>query len=180
MQTILFHGSGLSLAVKKHPVLVFILLFTVQMIIFYLAYMDPRVQNGLLLPWMNHYAEISGKLLNILNQDVDIFSTAITSNRFAVDIKRGCDAVEAMAILAAGIIAFPARARYKLTGMAAGLFLIWVLNILRIAGLFLTGVYMQSLFDIMHLEISQMIFILIAIGMWFSWLQWINVKSRDK
>ncbi len=86
--------------------------------------------------------------------------------------------MEPMALYIAGIVAFPALLKKKFTGLIVGLLVIFFLNIVRIVALFLTGIYMPSLFEAMHVEVWQVIFILVAIALWFIWLRWAVSKHR--
>jgi exosortase/archaeosortase family protein len=125
------------------------------------------------------YAKLSSRLLNLMGQQATVFGDTISSSQFSIGIKMGCDAVEPMALFAAGILAFPALFRKKLVGLLAGLFVIFVLNIVRIATLFLVGIKYPDLFEVMHFEVWQAIFIVVAIGLWFIWLSW-AVRKPNK
>ncbi len=163
---------------NNHPVIVFLGLFALQIIIFYIIYFNPWVQHKLFIPYINLNAELSGKLLNLLGQHTTVFEDTISSAQFSMGVKKGCDAIEPMALYVAGIVAFPALLKKKITGLVVGLLMIFFLNILRIVALFLTGIYRPSLFDVMHVEVWQMIFILVAIAIWFLWLRWsVNKKT---
>jgi exosortase H (IPTLxxWG-CTERM-specific) len=169
-------NSGLGKWYNKYPVVVFIGLFAFQIILFYLFYFNPRVQVNILTPLINLYADISSHILNLAGQKTSVSGDLIYSTRFSVAIKNGCDAVEPMALFVAGIIAYPSSIRKKLVGIFPGIITIFILNIIRVVALFLTGVYKQSLFELMHVEIWQMIFIMIAVGMWLLWLRQTSSK----
>ena len=163
----------------NHPVIVFLGLFALQIIIFYIIYFNPWVREILFIPYINLNAELSSILLNLFGQHTTVFEDTISSGQFSIGVKKGCDAIEPMALYVAGIVAFPALLKKKVTGLVVGLLIIFFLNILRIVALFLTGIYMPSLFDVMHVEVWQMIFILVAIAIWFLWLRW-SVKKTVK
>ena len=162
---------------KSHPVFVFLFLFSLVIIVFYFFYMNSWVQAKLFMPWINLNADISGRLLNLLGQQTTVYQDTISSVHLSISVKKGCDAVEPMALFVAGIISFPALWKKKLIGLAIGLPLIFFLNIVRIVALFLTGVFFPSLFELMHVEVWQVIFILVAIAIWFLWLRW-SVKKK--
>ena len=162
----------------NYPVFIFVGLFALQIILFYIIYLNPWMQDKVFTHLVNLYAELSAKLLHLIGQQTSISGDIIFSNQFSVEIKKGCDAIEPMALFIAGINAFPASVRKKLTGLLFGLVILFLLNIMRIVMLFLTGIYNRSLFEAMHVEIWQMIFILVAIAIWFLWLRWTMHKSR--
>jgi exosortase H (IPTLxxWG-CTERM-specific) len=170
--------SSINRLRNKHPVLVVIGLFALLMLIFYCIYMPPFFQDKLITPIASFYATLSGKVLNLFGYGTTVFGDMISSARFSLSIKKGCDALEPMGLFVAGLFAFPASFRKKLVGMGIGLSVIFLLNILRIVTLFLTGVYKPSLFEAMHMEIWQIVFILVAIGLLFLWLRWAVKKVR--
>jgi exosortase H (IPTLxxWG-CTERM-specific) len=163
---------------KKNPVLVFIGLFALLMVVFYCIYLPPFSQDRIITPIATFYAIISGKVLNLFGFGTLVFGDTITSAQFTIAIKKGCDALEPMGLFVAGILAFPASYRKKLFGLLIGLSAIFLLNIVRIVTLYLTGIYKRDMFEAMHIEIWQVIFILVAIGLWFIWLQWAVKKDR--
>jgi hypothetical protein len=58
---------------------------------------------------------------------------------FAVSIEAGCNGVEALLVLAAAMLAFPAPWRMKLIGLAIGAVAIQALNIVRVISLYYLG-----------------------------------------
>lgn len=140
------------------------------MILFYFVYLSPSTQK-LFIPLVNFYAKISSAILNISGFGTVVSGDIISSSGFAIGVKKGCDALEPMALLLSGIVAFPSSWRKKMYGLAAGLFVLFVFNIIRIASLFVVGIKNPSLFEAMHLEVWQMVFILISIVIWIIWVR---------
>lgn len=161
---------------RKYPVVFFLLTFSLLIIIFYIIYLNPWVQDKIFNPWVNFNAYLSGKVLNLLGQRTTTYLDTISSVRASVSVKKGCDAMEPIALFVAGILAFPAHWKKKAIGLAVGLLVIFVLNIIRIVALFLTSIYHPDLFGVMHIEVWQVIFILVAIATWFLWLRWAVIK----
>ena len=110
--------------------------------------------------------------LNLFGMGTTASGGMISSPRFSVNIARGCDAIEAMALFAIALLTFPARWIYKLTGLLTGIALLFSLNILRIVSLFLTGIWFPSAFEMMHVEVWQVVFIVFAIALWIFWIRW--------
>lgn len=157
---------------NNYPFLVIVALIAIQIIGFYIIYWMPYMENNVFGPLVHFYAVVSSKILNLFGYQTSVSGDIIFSMWFTVGIKKGCDALEPMALLVAGIIAFPATLRQKLLGLFSGLAFLFVLNIVRIGSLFITGVYRPDLFEAMHIEIWQIIFILFGIGFWFLWIRW--------
>jgi exosortase H (IPTLxxWG-CTERM-specific) len=114
-------------------------------------------------------ARVSGATLNLIGQGVRMDGTVIRSSRFAVNIRNGCNGVEAMLIFLAAVLAFPAPWRSRLAGLALGILAIQIVNLIRVVALFLTGVYFPKLFDTSHTVIWQTIVILSGVLLWIYW-----------
>jgi exosortase H (IPTLxxWG-CTERM-specific) len=95
--------------------------------------------------------------------------TIISNSRFAVNIRNGCNGIEAMLIFLAAVLAFPAPWRSRLTGLALGILAIQLVNLVRVVALFLTGVYFPKLFDTSHTVIWQTVVILSGVLLWIYW-----------
>jgi len=120
-------------------------------------------------PFTAGVARASGALLRLLGQEVTMQGTVIRSPRFAVNIRNGCNGIEAMLIFLAAVLAFPASWKSRLAGLALGIVAIQIVNLIRVAALFLTGVYFPKIFDASHTVIWQTIVILFGVLLWVFW-----------
>ncbi len=136
------------------------------------------MEKNVFEPIINVYAYLSSGVLNLFGYNTTVLYDTIRSSQFSVGIRKGCDALEPMALLVAGIIAFPSSIKQKSTGLVIGLLFIFLLNIVRIVTLFLTGVYRPQFFEVMHIEVWQVIFIVAGIGFWFIWVRWVVNKPK--
>jgi exosortase H (IPTLxxWG-CTERM-specific) len=127
------------------------------------------VNDHVVEPFTAGIARASGAALGLLGQDVTMEGTVIRSPRFAVNIRNGCNGVEAMLIFLAAVLAFPASWRSRLAGLALGILAIQVVNLVRVVALFLTGVYFPRIFDSSHTVIWQTIVILFGVLLWIFW-----------
>ncbi|MFY9820136.1 MAG: exosortase H [Thermoanaerobaculia bacterium] len=120
-------------------------------------------------PFTSGIANLSGGVLRLLGQNVTMAGTIIRSPRFAVNIRNGCNGVEAMLIFIAAVLAFPASWASRLAGLALGMLAIQVINLVRVVALFLTGTYFPKIFDTSHTVIWQTIVILCGVLLWIFW-----------
>lgn len=157
---------------QKWPVILFVTGFAVLMILFYLFWLSGFSQEKVQPVIVAVNSHVSGFILNLFGMGTTASGSMISSPRFSVSISRGCDAIEAMALFATALITFPARWKYKLAGLLTGLALLFSLNILRIISLFLTGIWFPSAFEMMHVEVWQVVFIVFAIALWIFWIRW--------
>ena len=124
----------------------------------------------------------SNLILSGLQQHTTLAGNTINSDKLTFLVKRGCDATEPVWMLAAGVIAFPAPIRRKLVGILAGTVLLLGINLLRVVGLFFVSRYHPSLYDTLHLTIFPAVFIMLAMLIWYGWVEWTvgRVKSDAK
>ena len=127
------------------------------------------VNDHVIEPFTGGIARVSGATLDLLGQDVRMQGTIIRGRRFAVNIRNGCNGVEAMLIFLAAVLAFPAPWRARLLGLAIGVVAIQAVNLVRVVALYLTGVYFPSWFDASHTVIWQTVVILFSVLLWILW-----------
>ncbi|HSS47564.1 MAG TPA: exosortase H [Thermoanaerobaculia bacterium] len=120
-------------------------------------------------PFTAGIASLSGGVLRLLGQNVAMTGTIIRNPHFAVNIRNGCNGVEAMLIFIAAVLAFPASWKSRLAGLGLGILAIQVVNLVRVVALFLTGVYFPKIFDTSHTVIWQTIVILCGVLLWIFW-----------
>ncbi len=163
---------------EKSPVLKFAVGFGLVMLIFYLFYFSSFYENILLPATINFQAQIANGILNLFGYDTTVNGYNISSEEFAVSVKRGCDGIETAALLITGILIFPLPFRLKIPGFIAGLLVIFGLNLIRIVGLYLSGLYIPSFFDFLHLHGGFVIFTIASILVYIIWVQWAFKKQK--
>lgn len=127
------------------------------------------VNDNVIEPFTGGIARVSGATLDLLGQDVRMQGTIIRGRRFAVNIRNGCNGVEAMLIFLAAVLAFPAPWKSRLLGLAVGIIAIQAVNLVRVVALYLTGAYFPSWFDASHTVVWQTIVILFSVLLWILW-----------
>ena len=127
------------------------------------------VNDGLVEPFTAGVARASGVALRLVGEDIVRTGTVLRSPSFAVNIRNGCNGVEAMVILLAAIVAYPAPWRARAIGLALGIVVIQLVNLVRVVALFLTGAYMPRFFDSSHTVVWQTLVILAAVLIWILW-----------
>lgn len=129
------------------------------------------VNDHVVEPFTAGVAQASGVALNLLGQRIEREGTVLRNERFAVNIRNGCNGVETMLIFLAAVLAFPAPWGARLVGLALGIVAIQVVNLVRVVALFLTGAYLPSMFDSSHTVIWQTVVILSGVLLWIFWAQ---------
>lgn len=153
----------------RRPQVLFLVRFFGVLVAAYLVIAWNPVNDRVIVPFTAAIATGSGMLLNGIGEEVTVRGTAITSPRFAVNINNGCNGVEAMLILLASIVAFPATFRARAAGLFLGAIAIQILNAIRVVTLYLLGAYQPRLFDVFHTAVWQIAIILAAIVFFLVW-----------
>jgi exosortase H (IPTLxxWG-CTERM-specific) len=96
----------------------------------------------------------------------------------SLDIKFGCNGLEAVMIYSVAVIAFPASWKKRLFGIIAGFVVIQVVNVLRIAALAYSGIHFRQFFDYIHLYVAQGLMIAVSLGIFFLYLHYARNDSE--
>lgn len=143
----------------------FAVLLTLLFVVIFLGPVDRHV----IAPFTRGLTQVSAMILNILGEGVTVHDTVIQGRGFAVDIKGGCNGVEAMLLLCAAIAAFEAPWRTRLTGLLAGSAALMAFNLVRIVSLYMIGERWRQLFDTFHLAVWQTIMFAVAASIFAFW-----------
>jgi exosortase H (IPTLxxWG-CTERM-specific) len=138
------------------------------------------INNNAIEPLTAGIARVSGAVLDLFGHDVTVAGTVIRSPRFAVNIRNGCNGVEAMLIFLAAVLAFPASWRSRLAGLGLGIIVIQIMNLVRVVALFLTGVYLPRFFNTSHTVVWQTLMILTGVLLWIFWASRFASPSRPE
>lgn len=123
--------------------------------------------NGL---YTNGVVVAASKLLGMINIQCTYQGSIIKLPSIALDIKFGCNGLEAVMIYSVAVIAFPSSWEKRIVGILSGFIVIQTVNILRIAALAYSGVHLKYLFEYIHIYIAQGMMIAVSLGMFFVYL----------
>lgn len=143
------------------------------------AFSATDVFNVIREPLTNLYTWISGKVLNLFSYNTVVRGDTLSTNQFVINVKAGCDGVAPMILFWTTVAVFPVKWKYKWQGLLYGTLFLFVLNIVRIVTLFLAGVHTRSIFDFLHVELWQIIFIAMTIFVWLYWYRWAQKKMHS-
>jgi exosortase/archaeosortase family protein len=115
-------------------------------------------------------AKIATRILTYLGMGIQANGNSLALHGFSVDIGPGCIAFYEIFVFAAAIIAYPLRIKDKFAGVVLGMVAVWATNLLRVIGLFLSGVYFPSVFELLHDHVVQAIFVLFMVVLWISYV----------
>ena len=128
------------------------------------------VYDFLELNFTSGIAYLAARFLQGLGMNVHVSGTCIAGHGLAVDIRYGCNAVYEIMIFSAAVVGYPLKIKDRMNGVVLGAVFIYALNLLRVIGLFLTGVYFPEVFEVLHEHIAQSLFIFFLVVSWFFWV----------
>jgi exosortase H (IPTLxxWG-CTERM-specific) len=156
----------------------FIVVFVLVQAALFGAELTPWAQQYVVVPWTGLLARLASGLIVAFDPGVVAAGKVIrsTANGFAVSIEAGCNGIEAMLVLVAGMLAYPAPWRHRAVGIAIGAVAIQSLNLLRVVSLFYLGQWNREWFEWAHLYAWQALIMLDAVIVWLLWIR--HVDSR--
>jgi exosortase H (IPTLxxWG-CTERM-specific) len=131
--------------------------------------------NGL---YTNGVVYVTSKVLGIMGIACTYKGSIIQLPSIALDIKFGCNGLEAVMIYSIAVIAFPSSWNNRLSGIISGFIIIQVINVLRIAGLAYSGIHFKNIFEYVHIYIAQGMMVAISLGVFFIYLHY--AKTAEK
>ncbi len=137
------------------------------------------VQQHVVLPWTALLARACVALVMVWDSQAAAAGKVLWNMQtgFGVSIEPGCNGIEACIVLAAAVLAFPARWQHKLWGLAVGMFAVQGLNVVRVISLFYLGQWNMAVFDFAHEFLWQA---LIMLDVLVAWLLWVRVAGRER
>ncbi|HET6515215.1 MAG TPA: exosortase H [Thermodesulfovibrionales bacterium] len=111
-------------------------------------------------------------LLRFMSIPCSYQGSVIRLPSISLDVKFGCNGLEAVMIYSVAVIAFPSTAKKKIIGIALGFFVIQVINILRIASLAYAALHFKGLFEYLHIYVAQGMMIAVSLGLFFLYLDY--------
>jgi exosortase/archaeosortase family protein len=134
----------------------------------YYPYGEDSLPARLLFQYLALLARIAGGLASLVDRSVSVQGVYILG-RQPLHVVLDCAALDALALFAAAVLAFPARARAKLKGFIAGGAIIWSFNVLRIVLLYVAGMKSPRLFDVLHEDVMALLLVLVSVACFVAW-----------
>lgn len=90
----------------------------------------------------------------------------------SLDVKFGCNGLEAVMIYAVAVAAMPLGVGSRLWGMALGVVALQAVNVARLVGLSYLGSHYPELFEFARIYIAQGMMIAVVLGIFLLFLRW--------
>ena len=93
------------------------------------------------------------------------------SGNTEVMVRGGCNGIEALFLMAAGLLAYPAPRRQRGQALLVYLPILFVLNLLRVAMLLYVMAVHPSYIDTFHYQIGQGVLVIFVFGFWVHYVR---------
>lgn len=132
----------------------------------------PWFDRSVMLPYTRFITALAGTILGAMDVEVKAEGTTIINPAFAVDIRKGCDGMEATLLLFCATIAYPfCSLRRRGLALLSGYIMIFALNMVRVVGLFLLGLKgFMGAFDFVHTYVAQFAIVTAVMILWLFWI----------
>lgn len=115
---------------------------------------------------------LTAKLLGIMSIPCVVHKSVLQLPAIALDVKFGCNGLEAVMIYSVAVVAFPSTWKKRILGILAGFVVLQVVNVFRIAGLAYAGIHFKSIFQYIHIYVAQGLMIAVSLGLFFIYLHY--------
>lgn len=122
--------------------------------------------------WVNDITvRTASALINLITPGVEANARGarIVAAGGGLNVKFGCEGTDVMFLLCAAFVVFRSTARARIRGLLLGLVLVFVLNQVRIAGLFYAFRLDKSIFNLMHASGAPLIMATLTGVYFFIW-----------
>ena len=114
----------------------------------------------------------TGFLINAFGGEARTEGTMIYGSRGALDVKDGCNGVIAMILFVGAVAAHAAPLGLKILGLAVGIPLIAVVNLIRLVTLYAVAVVAPARLEFFHVFFWQTLIIIFVALLWYFWADW--------
>lgn len=129
----------------------------------------------------------AARILNIVGEPVEVWykenSRSVTMIRHGdvvVNVFEGCNGINVVIVYIAFIVAFGGQVRNMLWFVPLGIFIIYLFNLGRIAGLYLVAHYLPDYFYYVHKYAFTASIYLIVFMLWLWWVEGLNKTGLKK
>ena len=122
----------------------------------------------------------AAKVINTITPDRNavVHENKISSRKAILNIVRGCDGSGVWFMLMAAVLGFGARFKSLLVGILLGTVVVYLINQIRIIGLFYLVEWKRHLFPVVHTYYAPTLIILLIAGFFLWWTQWSMKQDR--
>ncbi len=168
-------GGARTAKTAKRSMLRFLLLFVLFWTAFFFVAWIFTDRLAVLCPWTATQVCWAMRLLGV---ESSCSGSLVSFGPRSVTIVMECTALQVAMIYAALILAYPSTAKAKAIGLGIGLPLILAVNVVRLVVICFVLWWKPAYFEMMHIYIWQVVFIVIVVAMAAVWIEKVVHRER--
>jgi exosortase/archaeosortase family protein len=129
-----------------------------------------NLQEHIWLPFVNIVAQSAGLIFRVFGARVAVSGLSLSVNGVSLTIAFGCDGLEAHGIFIAAIFAAALSWKRRLLGLLVGTIGIFLINQIRVCGIFLAARFGSQWFYYAHTVVGQTFVIVATMGLFLWWV----------
>jgi exosortase/archaeosortase family protein len=129
----------------------------------------PWSRSHFVYPWTSLNASWAVRLASLTGGEYSATGTQVLAGYQVMDVKVGCNGVEALALCASAILAFPASWTRKALGLMMAMVGVFGLNLIRLANLFFIALHFPAQYELFHIYIWQTLIAIMSFGIFLVW-----------
>ena len=174
-----YSNASLSDKIKENRTL---LTFGALFVFFCAAfYAITRLTPSTFTPLNNYTAATLGFLLQALGMQPTVEGALLSAGGFSVKIIDECSALFVFILFSSFVLAYPTTFKNKAIGLIFGIPSLFAVNTLRLAAVFLAGLWRPDLFEYVHVYLWQTIIIILVFISCLVWLRYVvMVTTRNE
>ena len=141
---------------QRHTIKKFGALFVLFCSVFYAIF---RWTPSTFEPLNNYTAAALGFLLRVLGMEPAVQGVFVSVDSFGIQIITECSAIFMFILFSSFVLAYPTSLKKKAIGLLFGIPFLFAVNTLRLAVVFLAGLWRPNLFEYIHVYFWQTIII---------------------
>jgi exosortase family protein XrtF len=155
----------------QHPLARFFVVLVVVYVIWFVVYEVWVGPDGRLDEWLSlRVAAVTAGFLNVLGWEAFVAGRHLWMEGISgVLVVDDCNGVSSLGLFVAFVLAFPGPWRARLWFVPLGIALVYVVNVVRIAGLVVIQAHAPAAFDVAHEVGFTLIFYAAIFGLWVVW-----------
>jgi len=141
----------------------------------------PFTDRAIFEPFTRFVAWTSHGVIRLLGEDTALEGVDVIGDGVAISIREECNAIPAIFIYFAAVLAFPAPWKKKVLGLVLGFPAIFAVNTVRVVTLYFAAKHLsRDVFEALHLYVWQALVIIFAIFLWIYWADRAVPRPRRK
>ena len=157
----------MSAGLERRSLVRFVAGFALAFGLLELGYLYVALGSAPYQGYLETLARLTFFVAGALGYDVEWSGTFVLADEGVIEIVPGCDALQPMMLFGAGILAWPSSWLRRLVALGAGLAVLFALNLVRLATLFVIQVEAPERFDLAHMSVWPVILIVSTTALWF-------------